>query len=86
MLPRTRLKTKGDRSFEVVAPTLWNALPINLRSAVSVDAFRKQLKTLVSTVVLFCLMFIILGFILLILIEIAFVVACLFSVLDPIVF
>ena len=72
--------------FEVVARTLWNALPINLRSAVSVDAFRKQLKTLVSTVVLFCLMFIILGFILLILIEIAFVVACLFSVLDPIVF
>ena len=45
VVPRTRLKTKGDRSFEVVAPTLWNALPVNLRSAVSVDAFRKHLKT-----------------------------------------
>ena len=45
VVPRARLKTKGDRAFEVVAPTLWNALPIDIRSAVSVDAFKKQLKT-----------------------------------------
>ena len=45
VVPRTRLKTRGDRSFEAVAPNLWNALPIALRSAVSVEAFKKQLKT-----------------------------------------
>jgi len=33
VVPRTRLKTKGDRAFEIVAPTLWNALPLDSRSA-----------------------------------------------------
>ncbi len=42
VVPRARLKTKGDRAFEVVAPTLWSALPLVRRSAV---AFKKQLKT-----------------------------------------
>ncbi|XP_029941085.1 uncharacterized protein LOC115383145 [Salarias fasciatus] len=45
VVPRSRLKTKGDRAFEVVAPTLWNSLPVNLRSADTVDSFKKQLKT-----------------------------------------
>ena len=45
VVPRARLKTKGDRAFQTVAPKLWNALPLDLRSAVSVEAFKKQLKT-----------------------------------------
>lgn len=39
------LKTKGDGAFEVVAPTLRNTLPSDVQSAISVDAFKKQLKT-----------------------------------------
>ncbi len=42
VVPRSRLKTKGDCAFEVVAPKLWNALPLNLRSVDSVDIFKKQ--------------------------------------------
>ncbi|XDV22173.1 hypothetical protein PO909_027128, partial [Leuciscus waleckii] len=45
-VPKTRYKTRGDRSFQVVAPRLWNALPLSLRVADSVDSFKKQLKTL----------------------------------------
>ena len=30
VVPRTKLKTKGDRAFE--APRLWNALPLALRT------------------------------------------------------
>lgn len=44
-VPCSCRKTKGDRAFEVVAPTLWNALPSDIRSAVSVDIFRRMLKT-----------------------------------------
>ena len=33
-VPRTRLKTKGDCAFEVVAPKLWNSLPLKLRTLV----------------------------------------------------
>ena len=36
----SQLKTKGDHAFEVVAPTLWNSLPSDIRSAVSVEAFK----------------------------------------------
>lgn len=45
-VPRTRLKTKGDRAFGVVAPGLWNALPLDLRASSSELIFKKQLKTL----------------------------------------
>lgn len=34
---------KGDLAFEAVALTLWNGLP-TLRSAPSVDDFKKQLE------------------------------------------
>ena len=40
-----RLKTRGDRVFEVVASKLCNALPAPSQSADSVDSFKKQLKT-----------------------------------------
>lgn len=44
-VPCSCRKTKGDRAFEVVPPTLWNALPSDICSAVSVDIFRRMLKT-----------------------------------------
>ncbi|XP_039901842.1 uncharacterized protein LOC120742540 [Simochromis diagramma] len=36
---------RGDRSFQAVAPRLWNALPLFLRGLDSVETFKKQLKT-----------------------------------------
>ena len=44
-VPATNLKTKGDRAFAAVAPTLWNALPLPLKNAVSVERFKSMLKT-----------------------------------------
>ena len=44
-VPRTRLKTYGDRAFSAAAPRLWNQLPPELRGVTSVDQFRTQLKT-----------------------------------------
>ena len=44
--PKTFLKTKGDRAFQVVAARLWNALPKVLREVPSVDIFKNKLKTL----------------------------------------
>jgi len=41
-ISHTGLETTGDRAFESVAPTLWNALPLDFRSAVSIDMFKKQ--------------------------------------------
>lgn len=46
VVPRTYFKTRGDQSFQAVAPRLWNALPLFLRCANSVEFFKKQLKTL----------------------------------------
>ena len=40
-IPASTLKTKGDRAFAVVAPTLWNKI-----NAESVDGFINLLKTL----------------------------------------
>ena len=46
VVPRTNFKTRGDRSFQAVAPRLWNDLPLSLRCVDSVESFKKQLKTL----------------------------------------
>jgi len=46
MVAKTRLKTRGDHSFQAVAPKLWNALPLSLRVADCVDSFKNQLSTL----------------------------------------
>ncbi|KAF7649937.1 hypothetical protein LDENG_00133840, partial [Lucifuga dentata] len=45
IIPHSRLKTKGDRAFEVTAPALWNSLPPKLEIIVLVDSFKKQFKT-----------------------------------------
>ena len=45
VVPRTKLKTRGDRAFEVMAPRLWNTLPLYLRTTSTEDTFKKLLKT-----------------------------------------
>ena len=35
----------GRRSFSYAAPTIWNSLPIHIRSATSLSTFRSALKT-----------------------------------------
>ncbi len=44
-VPKTRLKSKGDRAFSVAAPSLWNPLPMHIKSSPSVDAFKSRLKS-----------------------------------------
>ena len=41
-VPRTCLKTYGDRSF--AHPVLWNVLPVEIKSASSLDVFTSWLK------------------------------------------
>ena len=43
--PTTRLRTFGDKSFEKAAPELWNVLPESVKSAQSVNLFKKRLMT-----------------------------------------
>ena len=38
----------GERRFDKAASTLWNSLPSNIRHDQSIEAFKKQLKTLLS--------------------------------------
>ena len=42
--PRTRVQA-GDKSFTVCASKLWNNIPVHIRQSVSVNAFKKALKT-----------------------------------------
>lgn len=37
VIPRSELKTKEDCAFEVLAPKLWRALPLHLRSVDSTE-------------------------------------------------
>src|SRR6218665_2867955 len=49
VVPRVRLATAQHRSFAVVGPSFWNALPSRLRSellALSLPLFRSRLKTI----------------------------------------
>lgn len=45
VVPPSRLKTCGDRSFAVAGPTLWNSLSQTIRAAESLSQFKKLLKT-----------------------------------------
>ena len=42
---RPSTKFYGDRAFVQAAPTLWNTLPIHVRTASSVTVFKRMLKT-----------------------------------------
>ena len=44
VIPRSRLKIRGERAFGVRAPRLWNDLPEEIRQASSVSAFKSPLK------------------------------------------
>ena len=44
-IPRTQRKTFASRSFSVVGPTMWNALPNDLKAVESLDVFKNKLKT-----------------------------------------
>ena len=44
VVPRTKCKTFGDRSFYKASPVLWNQLPSNIRLAGSIDIFKTLLK------------------------------------------
>ena len=52
-VPFTNLRTKGDLSFEYVAPSLWNTLSLDLRAAASVDSFSEATQA-TSVQVGFC--------------------------------
>ena len=43
--PYSYTKTFGDRAFSVVAPRLWNELPTAMREPLSLDNFKRKLKT-----------------------------------------
>ena len=45
LVPKTSKKTFVARSFSVLGPTLWNALPINIRKIANYASFKKDLKT-----------------------------------------
>ena len=44
-VPKTRTVSYGDRAFSVVAPKLWNDLPVAIRCCISVGSFKTSLKT-----------------------------------------
>lgn len=45
VLPKVQLKSAGERSFRFAAPSVWNALPTNLRDLPSLLQFKTGLKT-----------------------------------------
>ena len=48
-VPRSRPVLYGDRSYAVIAPKLWNALPPGVRVCSTLCAFKQSLKTLFHT-------------------------------------
>ena len=44
-IPKTNLKTFGERAFGYIAPTVWNSLPADLRASPSLPASKANLKT-----------------------------------------
>ncbi len=45
MVPRSRLKLRGDRAFSIAGPKFWNSLPVSLRLVSSESEFKSKLKT-----------------------------------------
>ena len=45
VIPRSKLRTCGDRSFSVAAPKYWNDLPGQLRNCHNLSCFKAGLKT-----------------------------------------
>src|SRR6218665_1210108 len=50
-VPRTRGVRMGPRSFAVSGPTLWNSLPVELKTAhIPLETFKSKLKTYLFTI------------------------------------
>ena len=47
-VPRSKLKSYGDRRFSIAGPKLWNSIPASLRNADSLNSFKKHLKTFIT--------------------------------------
>ena len=45
VIPRSKLKSYGDRTFSVSAPKLWNDIPETIKCSVDLNAFKCNLKT-----------------------------------------
>ena len=45
VVPRSRLKTYGQRSFATAGPSSWNSLPVNLKTEQPLSVFKSRLKT-----------------------------------------
>jgi hypothetical protein len=43
-IPRYKLSSVGSRSFSVFGPTVWNSLPLSLRSISNINTFKANLK------------------------------------------
>ncbi len=44
LVPRSRLKKKGDRAFAIAGPKLWNSLPVSIRMIPTESLFKTRLK------------------------------------------
>ena len=44
-VPRTRLRTIGDRTFPIAAARTWNSLPPEVTSSRTLSSFKSKLKT-----------------------------------------
>jgi len=44
-VPKSKLKTYGDRRFSVAGPKLWNSLPASIKNSGAIETFKKNLKT-----------------------------------------
>ena len=44
-VPKTKLKSYGDRRFSIAGPKLWNSIHASLRNTDSLNSFKKHLKT-----------------------------------------
>lgn len=44
-VPRSQLKSRGDRAFSIAAPRLWNSLPPFIKFSSSLEVFKSNLKT-----------------------------------------
>ena len=54
VIPKSKLKTCGDRCFSIIAPRLWNGLPLSIRQSTSTEAFKRLLKTFLFTSAYHC--------------------------------
>ena len=45
IIPRAKTKTHGEAAFSHYGPRLWNSLPEGIRTAETVDVFKRRLKT-----------------------------------------